>query len=76
MPEGRDQPGAMNCRHGDNGFLSDVVPARMQPGPWPPPLAVMSRKNLADAKAKVLELEAERDKLGCGEEKSSRPSVA
>jgi len=41
-----------------------------------PPLAVVSRKNLADIKAKVLELEAERDKLGCGEEQSSRPRAA
>jgi len=38
--------------------------------PWPPPLAVVSRDNLSEIKARVKEMEAERDKLAATEQKN------
>jgi len=39
--------------------------------PWPPPLAVVSRDNLSEIKARVKDMEAERDEL-VAEEKETR----
>lgn len=38
--------------------------------PWPPPLAVVSRDNLSQIKARVKEMEAERDVLAAAEKKN------
>jgi hypothetical protein len=38
--------------------------------PWPAPLAVVSRDNLSHIRARVKEMEAERDELAAAEEKS------
>jgi hypothetical protein len=38
--------------------------------PWPPPLAVVSREHLSDIKARVKDMEVERDKLEGAEHKN------
>jgi hypothetical protein len=38
--------------------------------PWPPPLAVVSRDNLSAMKARVKDMEAERDELSAAEKKN------
>jgi len=40
------------------------------PEPWPSPLAVVSRDNLSEIKARVRDMEAERDELGAAERKN------
>jgi hypothetical protein len=40
------------------------------PEPWPPPLAAASRDNLSEIKARVKDIEAERDELVAAEKKN------